>query len=185
MCKCTCYTSSAYHVQHVLRTTWYEGTAQLLSLTELKSHSFELYFIGWTISRWRLPVLVLINIRWAPVKVSWHVAGGVRDGSGAVHHTDGATAKGRHSAWGPQWRRFLPETGLFQSAGRAGQSVLSWFVVRYVGGKGHFSSKITFNLTYLPLLTSAISGSYWLFLPGMKISLAQAKAEGHYAHVRV
>ena len=43
------------HVQHierlsrasvVLRATWYEGTAQLLILTELKSHLFELYFIG-------------------------------------------------------------------------------------------------------------------------------------------
>ena len=35
----TCKTSSAYHVQHVvLRATWYEGTAQLLSLTEFKSH---------------------------------------------------------------------------------------------------------------------------------------------------
>ena len=43
----TCNTSSAYHVQHaVLRVTWYEGTAQLLSLAELKSHIFELYFIG-------------------------------------------------------------------------------------------------------------------------------------------
>ena len=43
----TCNTSSAYHVQHVLlRATWYEGTAQLLSLTELKSNLFELYFIG-------------------------------------------------------------------------------------------------------------------------------------------
>ena len=35
----TCNTPSAYHVQHVvLRATWYEGTAQLLSLTELKSY---------------------------------------------------------------------------------------------------------------------------------------------------
>ena len=43
----TCNTSSAYHVQHVvLRATWYKGTAQLLSLTELKSHIFELHFIG-------------------------------------------------------------------------------------------------------------------------------------------
>ena len=43
----TCNISSAYHVQHVtLRSTWYKGTAQLLSLTELKSHLFELYFIG-------------------------------------------------------------------------------------------------------------------------------------------
>ena len=50
--------SCANHVQHIerlsrasvmLRPTWYEGTAQLLSLTELKSHLFELYFIGWTI----------------------------------------------------------------------------------------------------------------------------------------
>ena len=48
----------ANHMQHIerlsrasfmLRATWYEGTAQLLSLTELKSHLFELYFIGWTI----------------------------------------------------------------------------------------------------------------------------------------
>ena len=43
----TCNTSSAYHVQHVmLHATWYKGTAQLLSLTELKSHLFELYFVG-------------------------------------------------------------------------------------------------------------------------------------------
>ena len=50
--------SCANHVQHIerlsrasvmLRATWDEGTAQLLSLTELKSHLFELYFIGWTI----------------------------------------------------------------------------------------------------------------------------------------
>ena len=48
----------ANHVQHIerlshasvmLHATWYEGTTQLLSLTELKSHLFELYFIGWTI----------------------------------------------------------------------------------------------------------------------------------------
>ena len=47
--------SCANHVQHIerlsrasvmLRATWCEGTAQLLSLTELKSHLFELYFIG-------------------------------------------------------------------------------------------------------------------------------------------
>ena len=43
----TCNTSSAYHVQHVvLHAIWYEGTAQLLSLIELKSHLFELYFVG-------------------------------------------------------------------------------------------------------------------------------------------
>ena len=41
-------------VQHVvLRATWYQGTAQILSLTELKSRLFQLYFIGWTINRWR------------------------------------------------------------------------------------------------------------------------------------
>ena len=35
----TCNTSSNYHVQHVmLRATWYTGTAQLLILTEFKSH---------------------------------------------------------------------------------------------------------------------------------------------------
>ena len=47
--------SCANHVQHIERlsrahvvicATWYERTAQLLSLTELKSHLFELYFIG-------------------------------------------------------------------------------------------------------------------------------------------
>ena len=37
----TCNTSSAYHVQHVvIRATWCEGTAQLLSFTELKSQLF-------------------------------------------------------------------------------------------------------------------------------------------------
>ena len=50
--------SCANHVQHIerlfrasvmLHATWYEGTAQLLSLTEFKSHLFELYCIGWTI----------------------------------------------------------------------------------------------------------------------------------------
>ena len=34
----------------MLRATWCVGTAQLLSLTELKSHLFELYFVGWTIN---------------------------------------------------------------------------------------------------------------------------------------
>ena len=47
--------SCADHVQHIerlscasvmLRATWYEGTVQLLSFTELKSHLFEFYFIG-------------------------------------------------------------------------------------------------------------------------------------------
>ena len=47
-------TLSTYHVQHVvIRATWYEGTAQLLSLTEFKLHLFELYLTGWTINRWR------------------------------------------------------------------------------------------------------------------------------------
>ena len=42
----TCNTSNACHVQHVaLRATWYEGTG-LLNLTEMKSHLFELYFVG-------------------------------------------------------------------------------------------------------------------------------------------
>ena len=50
----TCNTSSAHHVQHVvLRATWHEGTARLLSLTELKSHLFELYSIGRKMNRWR------------------------------------------------------------------------------------------------------------------------------------
>ena len=41
--------SCANHMQYikcVLRATWYKGTIQLLSLTELKSHLFELHFIG-------------------------------------------------------------------------------------------------------------------------------------------
>ena len=59
----------ANHVQHIerisrasvmLRATWYEGTAQLLSLTELKSHLFELYFIGWIIK----PVKVSFVVLW-------------------------------------------------------------------------------------------------------------------------
>ena len=49
--------SCANHVQHIERlsrasvmlcATWYEGTALLLNLTELKSHFFQCYFIGWT-----------------------------------------------------------------------------------------------------------------------------------------
>ena len=46
----TCNTLSTYHMQHATR---YEGTAQLLSLTELKSHLFQLYFIHWNINQWR------------------------------------------------------------------------------------------------------------------------------------
>ena len=43
----TCNTLSACHVQHVvLCATLYEGTAQLLRLTEFKLHLFELCFIG-------------------------------------------------------------------------------------------------------------------------------------------
>ena len=43
----TCNTSSAFQVLYVmLHATWYEETAQLLSLTELKLHLFELYLIG-------------------------------------------------------------------------------------------------------------------------------------------
>ena len=34
----------------VLRAPWYEVKAQLLSLTEFKSHLFEFLFIGWTIT---------------------------------------------------------------------------------------------------------------------------------------
>ena len=37
----------------MLRATWYEGTAQLLSLIELKSHLFELYFLAGPLNRWR------------------------------------------------------------------------------------------------------------------------------------
>ena len=41
VCKSRASTSNAYHVQHVvLSATWYEGTAQLLSLTEFKSLLF-------------------------------------------------------------------------------------------------------------------------------------------------
>ena len=54
MCKSRACTTSAYYMQHVvLRATQYERTAQLLNLTEFKSLLFELYFIGWTINRWR------------------------------------------------------------------------------------------------------------------------------------
>ena len=35
----------------VLRATWYEGTAQLLSLTELKSHVFELILLAESLNR--------------------------------------------------------------------------------------------------------------------------------------
>ena len=50
----TCNTSSAYHVRvSCYFATWYEGTAQLLRLTELKSYLFELYFVGWIIKPFR------------------------------------------------------------------------------------------------------------------------------------
>ena len=56
-----CNTSSAYHVQHVvLRATWYEGTVQLLSLTEFKSHLFELYLIGWTIKPMKFDIAFVL-----------------------------------------------------------------------------------------------------------------------------
>ena len=51
--------SCANHVQHIerlsrasvmLRATWYEGTAQLLSLTELKSHLLELFLLAETLN---------------------------------------------------------------------------------------------------------------------------------------
>ena len=62
----TCNTSSAYHAQHVvLRATWYEGTAQLLSLTELKLHLFELYLVGWIIK----PMVTLHDTRF--VECRW------------------------------------------------------------------------------------------------------------------
>ena len=47
--------SCANHVQHIecsppatcrVRATWYEGTAQLLSMTKSKSHLFELYLLA-------------------------------------------------------------------------------------------------------------------------------------------
>ena len=45
--RATCRVTSAHHVQYaVLRVTWFEGTAQLLSMTEFKLHLLELYFIG-------------------------------------------------------------------------------------------------------------------------------------------
>ena len=41
----TCNTSSVYHAKHAVCHFWYVGIVQLLSLTELKSHLFNLYFI--------------------------------------------------------------------------------------------------------------------------------------------
>ena len=56
---------SAYQVQHVvLRATWYEGTAQLLSLTELKLHLFELYFVGWIIKLMKQHITISVNEQW-------------------------------------------------------------------------------------------------------------------------
>ena len=52
--------SCANYIQHMvpiicnmLWATWYVRTAQLLSLTGLKSHLFPLNIVGWTINRWR------------------------------------------------------------------------------------------------------------------------------------
>ena len=49
MCK-LCATHQAIITRNTLCATWYEETAQLFSLTEFKSHLFELYFIGRTIN---------------------------------------------------------------------------------------------------------------------------------------
>ena len=52
--------SCANHVQHIerlsrtsvmLHATWYEGTAELLSLTELKLHLFELILLAESLNR--------------------------------------------------------------------------------------------------------------------------------------
>ena len=40
-----CNTSNAYHVQHVLRATWYAGTAQLLSLTRVEIAFISTFFL--------------------------------------------------------------------------------------------------------------------------------------------
>ena len=54
-CSCVqimCSTSSAYHVQHVvLCAMWYEGTAQLLSLTELKLHYLSFILLAKPLNR--------------------------------------------------------------------------------------------------------------------------------------
>ena len=43
----SCNTSSGHHVRYVvLRATWYEGTAHLLTMTEFKSHLFDLYLLA-------------------------------------------------------------------------------------------------------------------------------------------
>ena len=44
VCKSRATTRRTLITCNMSRATWYEGTAQLLSLTELKSHLFELYF---------------------------------------------------------------------------------------------------------------------------------------------
>ena len=46
VCKSRATVERLSRASVMLRATWYEGTAQLLSLTELKSHLFELYLIG-------------------------------------------------------------------------------------------------------------------------------------------
>ena len=70
--------SCANHVQHIkplsrasimLRATWYEGTAQQLSLTELKSHNlFELYFVSWIIK----PMKYTVYWHEANLSYGWH-----------------------------------------------------------------------------------------------------------------
>ena len=52
-CK-SCATHRALITCNMWCAMWYKGTAQLwINLTELKSHLFWLYFIGWTIHQWR------------------------------------------------------------------------------------------------------------------------------------
>ena len=48
-----CATHQALITHIMLRAMRYAWSAQLLNLTDFKSHLFELSFIGWTIDRWR------------------------------------------------------------------------------------------------------------------------------------
>ena len=74
-----CNTASACHVQHVLLcVTWYKGTAQLLSLTEFRSHLFQFYFIGWAINQLGRHFLNIVVVGIVCVLVFFHVARNLR-----------------------------------------------------------------------------------------------------------
>ena len=64
----------------MLHATSYEGTAQLLSLTELKLHLFELYFVGWTIKPMKLCIVKKKFLNIIHIFIDWQTGAEINKG---------------------------------------------------------------------------------------------------------